>query len=142
MRPAPHWRPGQSAGGSYRDPMVQCAACGYNSWRTAACAFCGAPFETPSDETSQAGPPRAPADAPSRPVEAAGGFPSLFLLWFLLGLLVGIVGFSPRARAAGALFWPGAERFQGPARQNSAIGSPVPLAWRDPEPDRGAPETQ
>jgi hypothetical protein len=122
--------------------MVQCPACGYNTWRTAACAFCGAPFATLSDDISEAGPPQAPAAAPSRPVEAAGGFPSLFLLWFLLGLLAGLVGFSPRARAAGALFWPGAEQLQEPVRQDSIIGSPVPLAWRDPEPDRGAPETR
>ena len=138
MRPAPHWRPGHRPTGPYRGPMVQCAACGYNTWRTAACAFCGAPFGASPGETSHASPPPAAA-ASSRPVEAASGFPALFLLWFLLGLLAGLVGFSPRARAAGATFWPGAERLHGPARQASAFGSRAPTVWRHPEPDRATP---
>jgi hypothetical protein len=56
-----------------------------------------------------------------------------------LGLLAGLVGFSPRARAAGATFWPGAERLHGPARQASAFGSRAPTVWRHPEPDRATP---
>ena len=134
MRSAPNWRPGKRASGAYRGPMVQCPNCGYNTWRAAACAFCGAPFETPSDATSQASAPRAAAAAPSRAVESAGGFPTIFLVWFLLGLLVGIVGFSPRARAAGALLWPDVERFHGPVQQDSPFRSPVPMASRDVEP--------
>ena len=138
MRPVPHWRPGRRGGGAYRGPMVQCPNCGYNTWRAAACAFCGAPFETQSDTTSQASAPRAAAAAPSRAVESAGGFPTIFLVWFLLGLLVGIVGFSPRARAAGALLWPGAEQFQGPVQQDSSFRSPIPMASRDVELGRDA----
>lgn len=133
MRPVPHWHPGRRAGGSYRGPIVQCPNCGYSTWRAAACAFCGNPFETASDATPQASAPQAAA-APSRTVEASGGFPALFLVWFLLGLLAGIVGFSPRARAAGALLWPAGERFQAPVQQDSTFRSPVPMASRDVEP--------
>ena len=141
MRPAPHWRPGHRPTGPYRGPMVQCAACGYNTWRTDACAFCGAPFDTPSDKNPQASPPPVAA-AVSRPVEAASGLPGLFLFWFLLGLLVGLVGFSPRARAASALFWPGAERVHGPARQESAIGPRPPMVWKHPGADRDIAATR
>ena len=131
MRSAPNWRPGKRGSGAYRGPMVQCPACGYNTWRAAACAFCGAPFETTPDATSQPSAPQAAAAPPSRAGKAGGGFPALFLVWFLLGLLVGIVSFSPRARAAGALLWPGIEGLPAPVQQNSSFNSPVPMASRD-----------
>ncbi len=69
---------------------------------------------------------------PGRP-ELGGRFPALFLVWFLAGLLVGLAGFSPHARAAGALLWPHVERFlPGTGRTPTPQSSlPAPPQGRD-----------
>ncbi len=128
MRPVPHWRPGHRATGAYRGPMVQCPHCGYSSWRGPTCPFCGAAFEAATPGRPEGSPPRTSATASSRPEGPAAGFPTLFLAWFLVGLLLGIVGFSPRSRAAGAMLWPRAERQQQAVRWGSVPPSPPPMA--------------
>ena len=126
MRPAPNWRPGRRASGAYRGPMFQCPHCGYATWRTPACAFCGAPSESLATETAHQRAARPSGRAVPGPGKAALRFPTLFLVSFLLGLLVGLASFSPRVRGAGALllFRPSGQRSQ-PAVQPGA-GAPPP----------------
>lgn len=130
MRPAPQWRPGRRADGAYRGRMVQCPQCGYATWRAPACAFCGAPLEVAAAGTADGPIPQAAAQASAVAGPVAGGLSTLFLVWFLAGLLLGIVGFSPRARAAGALLWPRADRPQPTAIQAPALKPPAPMAPR------------
>ena len=139
MRSAPNWRPGHRANGTYRGPMVQCPNCGYATWRAHACPFCGAPLEAPSAGIPEGPAPRAEAMAPRRPPEFGGGFPTLFLVWFLAGLLAGIAGFSPHARAAGVLLWPHVERLLLGSGHTPAPQSSLPAPPQDRHAGRPAP---
>jgi len=105
MKPPPRWRPAHGPAGAYRGPIVSCPRCGYASWRGACCAYCGGPLQPPIP-----GGPDGPASqhriasSPAR-TEPAWSYPRLFVVWFLVGLLLGLVTFLPRARAMKAEAW-------------------------------------
>lgn len=121
MKAAPRWQSVGPPRGGRRGAMVECPRCGYVSWKGAACAFCGAALEAPAAGGAQASIlPAAPAVALD-PNRTDWSYPFLFMVWFLGGLIAGLLCFPPLTVAAGSPLRARLERFLAVARPVSAL---------------------
>ncbi len=139
MKAAPRWRAMEHPRGGYRGPMVRCSRCGYASWKAATCPYCGEAFQTPPTGNGDGAHRQTAPVGAGWPRETGWSFPTLFLVWFSLGLFLGILGFSPRTWAAGAQLWSHVERVIPPVKQGAALELPASMSSDHRGPNRTGP---